>query len=72
MLNPVINEIVALFAEVNVIEDPNTGLGVWAAKAGAIVEAYLPENSQHLMDWRPTFSLTEAFTGYVAELQGAW
>ena len=40
MLNPVINELVALFAEVNVIEDPDTRLGVWATKADAIVEAY--------------------------------
>jgi hypothetical protein len=40
MLNPVINELVALFAEVNVIEGPNTRLGVWATKADAIVETY--------------------------------
>ena len=30
----------ALFAEVNVIEDPDTWLGVWATKADAIVETY--------------------------------
>ena len=40
MLNPIINELVALFAEVNVIEDPDTRLGVWATKADAIVETY--------------------------------
>ena len=40
MLNPLINEIVALFAEVNVIEDADTRLGVWATKADAIVETY--------------------------------
>jgi hypothetical protein len=32
--------IVDLFAEVNVIEDPDTRLGVWATKADAIVDAY--------------------------------
>ena len=30
----------ALFAEVNVIEDPDTRLDVWATKADAIVETY--------------------------------
>jgi hypothetical protein len=44
MLPPVINELVALFAEVNVIEDPDTRLGVWATKADAIVDTYaLPD-----------------------------
>jgi nucleoside-diphosphate-sugar epimerase len=28
--------------------------------------------SKALLDWRHTFSLTEAFTDYVAELQRAW
>ena len=46
VLNPVINELVALSAEVNVIEDADTRLGVWATKADAIVETYaLPEIS---------------------------
>ena len=40
MLTPMINEIVALFAEVNVIEDPDTRLNVWATKADGIVETY--------------------------------
>jgi hypothetical protein len=31
-----------LFAEVNVIEDPDTRTRVYATKAGAIVEAYAP------------------------------
>ena len=44
MLNPVIRELVALFAEVNVIEDAATRLNVWATKADAIVETYaLPD-----------------------------
>jgi len=44
VLNPVINELVALFAEVNVIEDAATRLDVWATKADAIVETYaLPD-----------------------------
>ena len=42
MLNPVINELVALFAEVNVIEDADTRLTAWATKADAIVETYAP------------------------------
>ena len=42
MLTPMINEIVALFAEVNVIEDPDTRRNVWATKADAIVEVYAP------------------------------
>ena len=42
VLNPVINELVALFAEVNVIEDPDTRTRVYATKADAIVEAYTP------------------------------
>jgi hypothetical protein len=40
VLNPVINELVALFAEVNVIEDADTRLAAWATKAKAIVETY--------------------------------
>ena len=40
VLTPIINEIVALFAEVNVIEDPDTRTSVWATKADAIVETY--------------------------------
>jgi hypothetical protein len=40
MLDQVIRELVALSAEVNVIEDPDTRLGVWATKADAIVETY--------------------------------
>ena len=40
MLNPVINEFVALFAEVNVIEGHDTRSSVWATKADAIVETY--------------------------------
>ena len=44
MLDPLIRELVALFAEVNVIEDPDARLGVWATKADAIVETYaLPD-----------------------------
>ena len=44
MLNPVINELVALFAEVNVIEGPDAQSSVWATKADAIVETYaLPD-----------------------------
>ena len=40
MLDPVIRELVALFTEVNVIEDPDTRTRVYATKADAIVEAY--------------------------------
>ena len=40
MLNPVINEFVALFAEVNVIEDPDARTSVWATHADAIAETY--------------------------------
>ena len=40
MLDPLIRELVALFAEVNVIEDAATRLNVWATKADGIVEAY--------------------------------
>ena len=44
MLDPLIRELVALFAEVNVIEDPDTRTRVYAIKADAIVEAYaLPD-----------------------------
>ena len=44
VLNPVINELVALFAEVDVIEDPDARSRVWATKADAIVETYaLPD-----------------------------
>ena len=44
ILNPIINEFVALFAEVDVIEDADTRLVAWATKADAIVETYtLPE-----------------------------
>ena len=44
VLNPVINELVALFAEVNVIEDPDAQRTAWATKADAIVETYaLPD-----------------------------
>ena len=44
MLTPMINEIVALFAEVNVIEGPDTRTRVYAIKADAIVEVYaLPD-----------------------------
>ena len=44
MLDPVIRELVALFAEVNVIEDADTRRDVWATKADAIVETYaLPD-----------------------------
>jgi len=44
VLNPVINELVALSAEVNVIENAATRLDVWATKADAIVETYaLPD-----------------------------
>jgi hypothetical protein len=43
MLDPVIRELVALFAEVNVIEDPDTRRNVWATKADAIVETYAPD-----------------------------
>ena len=44
MLTPMINEIVALFAEVNVIEGADTRLAAWATKADAIVEVYaLPD-----------------------------
>ena len=44
MLDPLIRELVALFAEVNVIEDAATRLDVWATKADAIVETYaLPD-----------------------------
>ena len=42
MLTPMINEIVALFAEVNVIENPATRASVWVTKADGIVEAYTP------------------------------
>ena len=42
MLDPLIRELVALFAEVNVIEDPDTRASVWATKADAIVEVYAP------------------------------
>ena len=46
MLDPLIRELVALFAEVNVIEDAATRLNVWATKAGPIVETYaLPDNN---------------------------
>ena len=46
VLNPVINELVALFAEVNVIDDPDARSDVWATKADAIVETCaLPEIS---------------------------
>jgi hypothetical protein len=44
VLNPVINELVALFAEVDVIEDPGARSRVWATKADAIVETHaLPD-----------------------------
>jgi hypothetical protein len=44
MLDPIIRELVALFAEVNVIEDPDTRSHVWATKADSIVETYaLPD-----------------------------
>ena len=44
MLDPLIRELVALFAEVNIIEDAATQFGVWATKADAIVETYaLPD-----------------------------
>ena len=49
VLNPVINELVALFAEVNVIEDADTRLAAWATKADGIVEAYaLPDISNKI------------------------
>ena len=40
VVEPFVVQIVALFEEVNVIEDPDTRLGVWATKADAIVETY--------------------------------
>ena len=40
MLDPLIRELAALFAEVNVIEDPDTRTRVYATKADAIVETY--------------------------------
>ena len=49
-LDPVIRELAALFAEVNVIKDAAIRRGVWATKADAIVETYaLPEigNKNH-------------------------
>ena len=42
MLDPLIRELVALFAEVNVIEDPATRATVWADKADGILEVYAP------------------------------
>ena len=42
MLDPLIRELVALFAEVNVIEDPDTRATVWADKSDGIVEVYAP------------------------------
>ena len=42
VLDPVIRELVALFAEVNIIEDPDTRTRIYAIKADAIVEAYAP------------------------------
>ena len=52
MLDPLIRELAALFAEVNVIEDPATRATVWATKADAIVEAYafrFPENARRAL-----------------------
>ena len=40
MLDSLIRELAALFAEVNVIEDPDTRRAVYATKADAIVETY--------------------------------
>ena len=42
MLDPLIRELAALFAEVNVIEDPTTRATVWADKADGILEVYAP------------------------------
>jgi len=52
MLDPIIRELVALFVEVNVIEDPDTRATVWATKADAIVEVYafrFPENARRAL-----------------------
>jgi len=42
MLAPLIRELAALFAEVNVIEDPAPWATVWADKADGILEVYTP------------------------------
>ena len=42
MLDPIIRELAALFAVVNVIEDPDARRAVYATKADAIVETYTP------------------------------
>ena len=42
MLDPITRELVALFAEVNIIEDPDTRATVWADKADGILEVYAP------------------------------
>jgi len=42
MLDPLIRELAALFAEVNVIEDPAIRATVWADKADGILEVYAP------------------------------
>ena len=40
MLDPLIRELVALFAEVNVIENADTRLNVWANKSAGTLEVY--------------------------------
>ena len=42
MLDPIIRELVALFAEVNVIDDPATRATVWATKSDGILDVYAP------------------------------
>jgi hypothetical protein len=40
MLDPLIGELLALFAEVNIIENADTRLNVWANKSDGILEVY--------------------------------
>ncbi len=42
MLDSLIRELVALFAEVNVIDDPATRATVWATKSDGILDVYAP------------------------------